>query len=218
MGKALGSQLGEILDAAVYELPDKAKFVKIKVWFNVNNPIRAGMYIGNDVDGVTWIDFRFENLPMFCFHCGLVGHTEENCYDKHKDEEVTGLEVVNPRGAWLRSNSYGRRIVERAEKTFRSNPRQSLSGGQFSPIPKGLMDMMKDLKVQPETTYNSYREQQPDTGNRQQQTPPGASLSVHKNHLKRKPETAVGTLLSFNECQEDPLMMAGLEDKASQGI
>jgi hypothetical protein len=74
MGKALGSQLGEVLDSAVYELPDNASFVKIKVLFEVYNPIRAGMYIGNEVDGVTWIDFRFENLPMFCFHCGLVGH------------------------------------------------------------------------------------------------------------------------------------------------
>jgi hypothetical protein len=37
------------------------------------------MYIGNDNDGITWVDFRYENLPMFCFGCGLVGHMIENC-------------------------------------------------------------------------------------------------------------------------------------------
>jgi hypothetical protein len=70
----------------------------------------------------------------------------------------------------------------------------------------------------PETTYNSYSEQQLDTRNGQHQTSPGTSLSVHKNQLKRKSESAAGAILSFNECQEDTLMMAGLEDKASQGI
>jgi len=44
MGKALGSQIGEVLESAVYELPDKAKFVKIKILFDISNPIRAGIH------------------------------------------------------------------------------------------------------------------------------------------------------------------------------
>jgi len=73
MGKAIGGQLGEVLDVVVYEFPDKASIVKIKVLFDIRSPIRAGMFIANDVDGINWVDFRFENLLVFCFLCRLVG-------------------------------------------------------------------------------------------------------------------------------------------------
>lgn len=129
MGTAIGEQIGEVIDSAVYEMPDKANFVKIKVQFNINNPIRAGLYIGNKVDGINWVDFRYENLPMFCFYCGLVGHTEEICSQKREENPDNEKEGTNPRGAWLRSNNYGRRLVERKEKTFRSNVRNSLKWG-----------------------------------------------------------------------------------------
>jgi hypothetical protein len=41
MGREMGMQLGEVLDVGLYDFPEKAKTVKIKIWFNINNPIRA---------------------------------------------------------------------------------------------------------------------------------------------------------------------------------
>jgi len=79
MGKEMWSQLGTVMDVGLYDFPDNAKVVKVKILFDINHPIRAGMYIGNDEDGATWVDFRYENLPMFWFGCGLVGHNVENC-------------------------------------------------------------------------------------------------------------------------------------------
>lgn len=218
MGKALGSQLGEVLDSAVYELSDKATFVKIKVLFEVCNPIRAGMYIGNEVDGVTWIDFRFENLPMFCFHCGLVGHIEENCLDKQNDIETSDVGTVNPRGAWLRSNSYGRRVIEKKEKTFRSNHRKSLSGGQFSPVPKGLSDMMAKLRMNSETQKTASPRKQAYDGTIQCKTGKGTCSTVQTSQLKRKFEATPSTVFNTEKNQEFEMRMAGLMDKASQCI
>lgn len=59
----MGAQLGAVLDVGLYEFPKNAKIVKVKILFNVNNPIRAGMYIGNNQDGISWVDFRYQNLP-----------------------------------------------------------------------------------------------------------------------------------------------------------
>jgi hypothetical protein len=54
------------------------RIIKIKVGINIEDPIHHGMFIGNTRDGINWVDFRYENLPMFCFSCGLIGHNEEN--------------------------------------------------------------------------------------------------------------------------------------------
>lgn len=52
------------------------------------------MYIGNNNDGISWIDFRYENLPMFCFGCGLVGHNIDNC----RNTQLPFEGGTNPRG------------------------------------------------------------------------------------------------------------------------
>jgi hypothetical protein len=147
MGKHLGTQLGRVEDAALYDYPQKARIVKIKVSLNVEEPIRPGLFIGNTTDGITWVDFRYENLPMFCFGCGLVGHTVEKCSNNTMPLPEG---AVNPRGPWLRSNIYGKRVTDRRDKRFNSNPLQSASGGQFSPIPKVMLDMLAKMKLEEE--------------------------------------------------------------------
>jgi hypothetical protein len=92
MGKHLGSQLGKVEDAALYDYPQQARIVKIKVNLNVEEPIRPGLFIGNTTDGISWVDFRYENLPMFCFGCGLVGHTEEK--DNHLPEQTAAVRMT----------------------------------------------------------------------------------------------------------------------------
>jgi len=63
---------------------------------NINIPILACMYIGNKEYGITWLDFCYENIPMFCFHCGIVGHSVENC--ELKPQMHMGNEEINPEG------------------------------------------------------------------------------------------------------------------------
>jgi hypothetical protein len=53
MGKHLGSQLGKVEEAALYDYPQKARIVKIKVNLNIEEPIRPGLFIGNTTYGIT---------------------------------------------------------------------------------------------------------------------------------------------------------------------
>jgi len=84
---------------------------------------------------------------MFCFKCGLVGHNEENCVSNSPLSYRNSEGQTNPRGAWLRSKAYGRRLLDKKEKVFSNNPLKSLSGKQCSPIPKGLIEKMANLKM-----------------------------------------------------------------------
>jgi hypothetical protein len=95
MGKHLGAQLGIVEEAAIYDFPDKARIVKIRVQLDITEPIRPGIFIGNTKDEIKWVDFRYENLSMFCFLCGLIGHNE-NTYSNQPQTLEEG--EVNPRG------------------------------------------------------------------------------------------------------------------------
>jgi hypothetical protein len=132
-------------DTGLYDFPDKARIVKIKVQINTTKPIKPGMFIGNTKDGIQWVDFRYENLPMFCLNCGVIGHNEDNCPDLGIHIEEGG---INPRGPWLRSNSYGRRVNDKRDTRFNSNPTKSMSGGCYSPIPKAMLDMLARMKLE----------------------------------------------------------------------
>jgi hypothetical protein len=183
MGKHIGSQLGKVEDAAIYDYPQKARIVKIRVCINSAEPIRAGMYIGNTRDGINWVDFRYENLPMFCFNCGLVGHNEDKC---DNPTQIIPEGGTNNRGPWLRSNIYGKRVHENRDQRFNSNPTQSISGGQFSPIPQAMLDMMAKMKLEEETEKGNHAKtpSQPQSCNSHQQSP---------STIKRKFQRVIAT-------------------------
>jgi hypothetical protein len=196
MGKHLGSQLGLVEDVALYDFPDKARIVKIKVHIDTNQPIRPGLFIGNTKDGIKWVDFRYENLPMFCFLCGYIGHNETSCnYASPTTEEGS----TNPRGPWLRSTSYGKRINDKRDPRFNSNPMKSISGGNFSPIPKAILDLLAKMTLEEE---ESASDKTPNTEQRAE----GMSTNTSLNNTTGAPR--------INKQQTTEL--AGLLSKASQ--
>jgi hypothetical protein len=207
MGKHLGSQIGMVEDTGLYDFPDKARIVKIKVQINTSEPIQPGIYIGNTKDGIQWIDFRYENLPLFCFNCGLVGHNEDNCsVPKVYTEEGD----INPRGPWLRANSYGRRVNEKRDPRFHSNPSKSMSGGCYSPIPKAMLDMLAKMKLAEESTSPNgvpmNTSSSKATNSTQEERSKQGTVSTHQQTMQTITHSS----------QQTTTEMAGLISKASQ--
>ncbi|PNX54703.1 hypothetical protein L195_g048324, partial [Trifolium pratense] len=126
--------------------------VKIKVHIDTQKPLKARIQIGNTSDGITWVDFRYEKLPLFCFQFCLIGHSEDYCKRKGLIEH---LNEVNPLGPWLRSNQFGRRIMDPKDRRFSSNPQKSPSYGDLSPVPKGLIKALEDLKLAKNEAFNT---------------------------------------------------------------
>jgi hypothetical protein len=146
MGNSIGSLLGDVETTDIYEYPGKKSIVKIKVNIDVHQPIQSGILIGNHKDGTHWIDFRYENLPQVCFRCGILGHSDKLCMN-----EPNSMENQAPLGPWIRSNQYGRRIIEEKDKRFHSNPSQGSNFGHYSPpIPASMMEQMAAMKLQEE--------------------------------------------------------------------
>lgn len=66
----LGEKIEEFLEARIYEMRDRTMIVKDRNNLKIDSPIIPGIYIGSKKNGVNWIDFRYETLPMFCFYYG----------------------------------------------------------------------------------------------------------------------------------------------------
>jgi hypothetical protein len=146
MGESLGNLLGEVESADLYEYPGKKVIIKIRVAINVYQPIQPGILIGNHMDETHWIDYRYANMPQFCFKCGMLGHEKKLCMN-----EALPMEDQAYLGHWLRSNQYGRRIREDKDKQFHSNPSQGKNFGHYSPpIPTSMLEQMAAMKLQEE--------------------------------------------------------------------
>ncbi|PNX95453.1 hypothetical protein L195_g018645 [Trifolium pratense] len=153
MGESIGNLLGKVETAEFYEYPGKKMIIKVKVAINVHEPIQTGILIGNHKDGTTWIDFRYEKLPQICFKCGILGHGENLCQN-----EPLNMEEAAPLGPWIRSNQYGRRVMEEKDRKYHSNPSLSKTFGKYSPpIPASMLAQMEAMKLQEEAPAESSR-------------------------------------------------------------
>ncbi|XP_058732616.1 uncharacterized protein LOC131604171 [Vicia villosa] len=80
VGKAMGSYIGEFVE---YDKNNNTSFwrqyMRIRVKVDVRKPLKQSTKVKNK--GVDWcvVNFKYEKLSIFCFVCGLLGHSEQRC-------------------------------------------------------------------------------------------------------------------------------------------
>uniref|UniRef100_A0A2N9G5C3 CCHC-type domain-containing protein n=1 Tax=Fagus sylvatica TaxID=28930 RepID=A0A2N9G5C3_FAGSY len=96
--------------------PSAVKFTHSAFWIRiVNLPIKSmtrevGEDIGTAVgkllkvedDKPVWVDFRYEHLPIFCYKCGLLGHSSSDCITSRGGSRTPGFDR-DQYGSWLRA-------------------------------------------------------------------------------------------------------------------
>ncbi|KAM1135531.1 hypothetical protein ACFX19_045215 [Malus domestica] len=55
------------------------RFLRVKINFNVREPLMRGTYVKFPDEGKVWIDFKLEALPRYCLICGMLGHATRVC-------------------------------------------------------------------------------------------------------------------------------------------
>ncbi|MBA0780607.1 hypothetical protein Gotri_004690 [Gossypium trilobum] len=71
---AIGATFGGILRSEINE-----DSCRLRVNFDVQRPLRRGIFVSTSAVSKVWVPFKYENLPMFCFGCGRLGHGLSNC-------------------------------------------------------------------------------------------------------------------------------------------
>ncbi|KAM2044902.1 hypothetical protein ACFX1T_009164 [Malus domestica] len=55
------------------------RFLRVKIKFNVHEPLMRGTFVNFPDEGRVWVDFKYKALPKYCLIYGLLGHATRVC-------------------------------------------------------------------------------------------------------------------------------------------
>ena len=85
-GIAIGASLGEVLEVDVADTRVQwGKCLRVHVSLDVSRKLIRGKRIHGEKGVDWWVLFKYERLPNFCYHCGLLEH---DLKDYTRKEEV----------------------------------------------------------------------------------------------------------------------------------
>ena len=80
VAEAVGSKLGTVVEVEKKGRTEgQSYFMRVKVAVPLTKPIRRGAFLAGSEGKRHWVTFRYERLPLFCHHCGLLGHDLKHC-------------------------------------------------------------------------------------------------------------------------------------------
>ena len=104
MGEDIGQRIGRLIAADVPEDNGGAwgRYLRIKVEVEIAKPLMRGCIIQVEETASVWVDFRYEHLPIFCYRCGLLGHSGSDCFTGPRSFRTSVFDQ-DQYGAWLRA-------------------------------------------------------------------------------------------------------------------
>lgn len=121
------------------------EFLRVRILLDLTKPLSRGRFLKLQGKSI-WVDFQYERLPRYCFHCGIINHGKEGCSKR----EATHSQGGEPQyGPWLRVPSPTRRFNadgnwhgwphDHASRSYKA----ASSGGGGSSKPRGPPYMVK---------------------------------------------------------------------------
>lgn len=108
VASALAKKLGALVTLD-QSLDLFGKFLRMKINVDISKPLKRGMSVL--VGGVKlWLPIKYEGLPIFCYNCGMIGHTLKLCDAiDHSEEPVFENLPFGPsiKASPLKSSRYG---------------------------------------------------------------------------------------------------------------
>lgn len=100
--KEVGNYIGAYMDSCSNNFVGVwREYLRVRVKIDLTKPLKRRMKMRRTGDEWFWIIFKYENVPTFCFICGLMGHSDK-FYSKFFDTPES--EIVRPYGSWMRAS------------------------------------------------------------------------------------------------------------------
>ncbi|TXG46182.1 hypothetical protein EZV62_028316 [Acer yangbiense] len=132
MGEFLGQLIGELVDIDVGVTGECfGKYLRLKVAIDISKPLKRFLRLELVKGEKSILLLRYEKLPIYCFHCGFIGHSHQECSNK-KVDDVRVSNVEFDFGPWLRVSSPPSQNKTVGQKFFRGGKQHDRNGGVLS--------------------------------------------------------------------------------------
>ena len=130
MTKAIGSKIGEslgILEEVDIEGDgvEWGSVLRIRVIIDIQKPLERGRSL-TIAGKAHWVNFKYENLPVFCFFCGRIVHGDFGCTKR------TQTDLKKEWGVWLRAEKSNRQGTSRSLERKSEGPYQGNNSGDHT--------------------------------------------------------------------------------------
>ena len=103
VAEGIGNSLGRVEKFLDHEgFAGGGSYVQIRIHIDCTKPLCRGRRTRLGGGQVGWISFKYERLPNFCYHCGLLTHDVKDCEDWIRCRGV-GVGTTHQYGDWLRA-------------------------------------------------------------------------------------------------------------------
>ncbi|XP_062089039.1 uncharacterized protein LOC133795601 [Humulus lupulus] len=99
--QSIGNYVGRFVDSDINNFSRVwREFLRVRVTVDIDQPLKRRMKISRkDNNEWFWVNFKYEQVPTFCFICGIIGHSERFC-PKLFDTPLEDIE--KPYGVFMR--------------------------------------------------------------------------------------------------------------------
>lgn len=88
------------------------EYLRVRATIDLDKPLKRRMKLRKSQDIWSWVNFRYEGVPTFCFICGMIGHGEKFC---EKIFDTPMEEIEKPYGVWMKAEPRRRTHTMRAK-------------------------------------------------------------------------------------------------------
>lgn len=101
VGQEVGNYIGEFISSCPNNFREVwREYLRVRVAVDLSKPLKRRMKVRKSGNDWFWIVFKYENVPTFCFICGIIGHSEKFC---SRIFDTPEQEITKPYGAWMRA-------------------------------------------------------------------------------------------------------------------
>lgn len=105
----IAESLGDII---AVEDPDgrgkPMKFIRVRVWIDISKPLKKGFFLKRAQNEDVWVNFKYERLSDYCYGCGRIGHTANECGDsKNVRDKKWAFNDLRAEVSWLDTIQFG---------------------------------------------------------------------------------------------------------------